>query len=919
VLERIVRGRMVGREKELREARELWHRVGKGDGQLLLISGEPGIGKTRFMREIVTHAEVSGGIALLGECYAESNAPYNPFSQITRQALNHVHHNGLEMPDAVLDDLLKLTPDLRHQYSHVQPNPRLEPEIEQQRLFENMTTFCSTLAKEAPLLLVIDDVHWADSGTLAMLHHFIRRSQKQPVMILITYREVELKESRPFNEMLLELNRQRQGNRLKLKRLKNDQTREMLAAIFAEEVTSEFLDGIYHETDGNPFFIEEVCRALVDSGAVYYQDGQWHCPNIEELEIPQGVQVAVESRLAKFPQDDQEVLRMAAILGREFSFNILLESLDLDEDILIEAVEAAEKAQMVQEVSGVGDVTFTFVHALVPSAIVESVSTLRRRKLHRQAVTAIEKFSPEDYESLAYHSDQAGDYKRAFKYFVLAAKRATSLYAYEEAIRYATQAIEMAPEVSQDNVMLANLYQSRALACETIGRFHQALGDFETTLQIVREEGEHRLEWRALLDLGKLWASQDYNQSKDCFEQALILARQIDDPEVLAGSLNWMGNWHANTENLSQAVDYHQQALEIFEVLEDKHQMANTLDLLGISNLLAGDCVASVGYYDRAITLFRELDDRSRLASSLTGRGNLGGAVYAYSTVAPSIKPSEARRDFEEALHIARQIGSLPGEAWVLWSLGLTFWVQGELGQALEAAQRGLRIASDIGHREWIVGNQTILGFLYVELFAPGEAQRQLEQALGLAEELRSQHWIYRAMGTLAATHHLLGDLGQAQSCLDAVISPQTSMDTIIKRYCWAREAELKLAQGDPALALEITERLIRSAPGIQPGGVITFLWKLKGEVHAALGQFEEAKSLLRAAKENAQENEERFLLWQIHASLGKVFHHLKAQASCEEELTTARALIEELADTLPDEELKQKFLTGANNTLTTL
>lgn len=313
--------------------------------------------------------------------------------------------------------MLDLTPDLRHNYLDIQANPNLDPETEQQRLFENMVVFCNAIAKESPLLLVVDDAHWADSGTLAMLHHLIRRTQNLPLMILVTYREIELKEARPFNEMLLELNRQRKGTRLKLKRLDREQTHQMLKAIFAEEISEDFLDGIYRETEGNPFFIEEVCRTLVESGDLYYEDGEWHRPSMDELEIPQGVQIAVESRLEKLPPDHQEALRMASILGREFEFEVLLDALDLDEDTLIEALETAEEAQMIQEVDGLEEVTFAFVHALVPSAIADFIRTLRRRKMHHRAAKAIEAISPEDYKSLAYHYGEAGIDEQAYQYY----------------------------------------------------------------------------------------------------------------------------------------------------------------------------------------------------------------------------------------------------------------------------------------------------------------------------------------------------------------------------------------------------------------------------------------------------------------------------------------------------------------------
>jgi len=282
----------------------------------------------------------------------------------------------------------------------------------------------------------------------------------------------------------------------------------------------------------------------------------------------------------------------------------------------------------------------------------------------------------------------------------------------------------------------------------------------------------------------------------------------------------------------------------------------------------------------------------------------------------PAIAPPDAPRDFEEAIRIAREIGSAPDEAWAHWALGLLHTVQGRFGRAMEVIQSGLRVASKIGHREWEVGNRFALGVLYAELLAPEGALQQLEGALTLARELRSQYWIHHVSGALAGVYYLLDDLTGAQTCLEAVLSPQTPMDTMGKRYCWTRWAELALYQGDPDLALAITDRLIASAPGMSPGRVITFLWKLKGEALAAMGRTEEACSLLRAAMENARAMEERFLLWRIHASLGRLYRALGRQSEAEQEFSIARELVEELAETLPNEELRGNFFQRAHNRL---
>jgi tetratricopeptide (TPR) repeat protein len=242
--------------------------------------------------------------------------------------------------------------------------------------------------------------------------------------------------------------------------------------------------------------------------------------------------------------------------------------------------------------------------------------------------------------------------------------------------------------------------------------------------------------------------------------------------------------------------------------------------------------------------------------------------------------------------------------------------VQGRYGQALEVSQRGLEIARQIGHREWMVGNRCALGGLYLELLAPEEARQQFESALALAEDLRSQYWIHHATGALAATYCLLDGRTQAQMLLDPVLSSETPMDSLAQRYCWARRAELALYQGDPTLALDITDRLISSAPGMSPGRVITHLWWLKAEAVAVMGQRDEARSLLQEAINNAKAAGERFLLWRIHASLGRLYHASGCQLEAGQEFATARELIQGLADTVPIGKLRDNFLQRAHERL---
>lgn len=472
-IDRIVRGRMIGREAEFARARELWYAAVEGDSQILLVSGEPGVGKTRLLREIITQSEVMGAQVLGSASYAEGGPPYSPFKQILREVLPKASRNGFNLPEFVLADLLSLAPEFRVQYPEIPPNPSEDPKSDQYRLFESFFIFLATLCQHSPLLVYLDDAHWADSGSLGLFRHMARQLGSQPIMLLATYREVELDEARPLQEVLLDLSREQRTTRIKLNRLTMEQTRELLASFFQEEITPEFLEGIYRETDGNPFFIEEVCKALVESGKLYFEDGSWHRPDMSELGIPQSVRVAIQSRIGKLSPETQEVLNQAAVLGREFEFETLLLATEADEDSLIVALEEAERAQLIEERSENGQLVFAFSHALIPSTLVEGLRILQRRRLHRRAAAALERRDAENFTALGMHMLEAGQTEKGVDYLLLAGDQARSLYAHQEAIDNYLQALDFAKE-TEDHVRAARTLMKLGIAYHNAFLFEES-------------------------------------------------------------------------------------------------------------------------------------------------------------------------------------------------------------------------------------------------------------------------------------------------------------------------------------------------------------------------------------------------------------------------------------------------------------
>ncbi len=900
----------IGRENDLQLLDRLMMQSKGGNGQIALISGEAGIGKSRLVREAKVRAPQNTMI-LEGHCFqTESTLPYAPLLDLFRNFFaTHPSEEIARAMGSSASQLVKLLPELTVHLPDLTSAPNPEPKQEKQHLFQALGQTLTELAQNQPLIIVIEDLHWSDSTSLEFLLLLARRISSQSILLLVTYRSDE--RTPELTHFLAELNRGRLGVEFTLKRMSPLEVDAMLRAILdlKNPISQEFLDTIFPLTEGNPFFIEETLKALIADGDIFYADGTWDRKEISQLRIPSSIQDAVQRRTGQLDEHTLQALTLAAVMGRRFDFGLLQELLGVNEEELTTMLKVLVKAQLVVEESAD---QFAFRHALTREAIYTTLLLRERQNVHRTVGEAMERLYAGSIAShladLSYHFYTGGVWQKALEYSQKAGDQARALYAQREGIIYYSRAL-----VSAQQLKIAiepELLGARGHAYEILGDFKSALDDFEGALSIAREKQDGHIEWQILIDLGFLWAGRDYQQTGEYFRRAEELAQKLNETKLQAHSLNRLGNWSVNIGQTSQGLKSHYRALEIFEGDEDEGGMANTHDLLGMAAMQHGDQIGSYDEYQYAIRLFRKSDDKHGLVSSLIGASN---AYYWDETV---LMPSQSRTKNQdmtmEALELARQIGWAPGQAFAEWGIAIDLANRGIFGEALTHAKESLRIATEIEHRQWITAAHYALGHIYVLTLQADLAIQHLEEGLALAKELGSAWWIGNSTTDLTNAYLLNDDIGRARSVLDVIPLQEDGFHTLVeRRMLWAK-GNLFLAESKPAEALRIAEHLLDSKLGPYETQPIPALLKLKGEALMALDQWKQAKQALEEAKGGAEQREALPLLRQIHCVLGWLQQEQQNTERAEAEFASARQVIQNLGASIEEEQSRDEFIRSA-------
>jgi class 3 adenylate cyclase/tetratricopeptide (TPR) repeat protein len=447
---------VVGRDAETQTIADAVARVaGAGGREVLLVSGEAGLGKTTLVAEASRAAFDSGARVLLGHCEEDLATPYQLFAEALGHYVTHAPEDELLAHVAAHgSELSRLVPALASRLPHLPPSKATDSDTERYLLFAAVVGLLAMMSQNTPVVLVLDDLQWADKGSLLLLRHLSATDQAMRMLILGTYRDSELSRTHPLLDTLASLHRQSGVSRIELVGLDDNAVvafLEATAGYTLDDAGVGLAHAVYHETDGNPFFVSEVLRHLSDTGAIYQDaDGRWTADtSLEQLALPDSVRDVIGARVGRLGQDAERVLSMAAVIGRDFDLDLLARSTTTLEDELLDTLEAAAAASLVRELADAPG-HYSFAHALVQHTLYEDLGPTRRARAHRQVAEALEELCGDRpgfrVGELARHwtcATQPIDLTKAISYSRLAGDAALSALAPADALRYYAQALDL--------------------------------------------------------------------------------------------------------------------------------------------------------------------------------------------------------------------------------------------------------------------------------------------------------------------------------------------------------------------------------------------------------------------------------------------------------------------------------------------
>ncbi len=904
---------LVGRKDALASLARAYERAQSGRGQVILISGEAGIGKTRLAREFV-HA-LPGRIIVATAHPGTQRLPYYPLVQALRSHLDTlaaVSASGTSPVDAYgqvalprtpapiwLAELARLLPELRARIPHL-PSPMPgDPEEVRLRLFEALTQAIFTLAAGVhPAVLCLDDLHWADQTTLEWLGYLAARLGGRRLVVLATYR---IEEAEIVRDVRHHLRRVGGLTEIHLHGLPVEDIRHLLQHLFGSQPDVDVLAHRLHQaTGGNPFFLLETLRALAEQQIPPISLDFRHLP------LPDTVCQAVEAHLARLTPQARQVLEAGSILEDQFSFDLIYLVAGRSEAETVTALEELLSRQLLVVREG----HYRFVHDLVRQAVAHNLNPVRSQLLHRRAARAVARLRPEALAARAHHLEAGGALAEALGVYLHAATKSQTLGAWQEVDHCYTRALALLDALDPHRCDPAYVQRRADILIERAhmrflqGRLAERDADIALLEDLAETCGSDVLRLQVYLVRSRyLNLDGRYEEALTVAHDGLRLAERLKDDTARARLLARIGFAHYFRGEHRDAL----KALQTALALERGESAARgeILSVLSYTHYLLADYRRSLEYRQQALDIRRRLGRLARVAEDLTDMGILHTRLNHLK---------EAERYLKEALTLARKIGSQPAASYALNNLGNLYYLQGNYLAALDHYRRSLVLQRATGSRRGEASALGNMGMVYLALGDYAQAEAQLRRSLQIEEEIGYESGIANDLTLLAQS---LTVQGQADAALDAGQRALQVARRIGDRYCQVMAlhtlADVHLRRGDAGTALKYADEAVDIAQdvGLEHGRVLALtvmarIHLVQGDKGRALDCIQEAVRLLDmlGALEGPAE-----LVYRVYAD---VLTAIGKRIWAARVLCRSRAILHAKASHIPDPLIRKRYLQTA-------
>jgi class 3 adenylate cyclase/tetratricopeptide (TPR) repeat protein len=909
---------LVGRERELEAVRTALEDLERDRGSVLLISGEPGMGKSRLVEEANArwserHPDDDRPWDFWACVPYDTMQPYAQYRRLIRERTGTNETDPADLVRAKIAEFMKVAPPGWEERSERVARALLGVEHDDEERLEGEAfqreaialVIGSTVALGPGRLLVFEDLHWCDHASLELVHATAALVPTLPILILLTFRPDREAPSWAFRERIEEELEDR-ATALELPHLTPDQCGELIDELLpVGGMVSEVRGRIVGRTEGNPFFVQEVARALIEQGVVERHADGWRITGeVSDVAIPDSVQSLITVGLDRLPPQARRALQAAAVIGRTFRDELLrsvLEVEDVGPDLLV-----LEERDLIRSSDRPGE--HAFRHALTQEAAYGTLLRKRRRELHRRVAEIVEAAAdrPEEVAALlARHFAEAGDDDATLRYSVIAGDAAARLYANEEAEAQYRAALAAAGRIGADTTLVRSLYERRGSALELAGRYDDAIANYEEMHGEARSRGDEPMELAANTAISLLYATAtpkfDPERGRRMSEENAVMARRLGDRGAEARAL-----WNILVANIygggdaARAVEAGEASLAIARELGDREQLAFTLNDVCRAYMGVGDFTTAADRLRDARELWEQLDNRPMLGDNLA----TGSAMLAMNGEYEAAL-DEARR----ADSVSESVGSAWGRAVATMTIYRVEVATGALGAAVGSMRRCRELGERGGFSFGEIGPRADLAGLHAYLGDGAGALELADEALSIARErmapATSAAQVARAEAFLA-----LGDRDRARDAIDQVdlaMFPDPERTLLLASSSIVR-SRLAVAHGDPEVAAEVARALVDELARIGVRHPVTEAQIALATALIASGRSDEAERELDQAIDRAERLGERTALWEALALTADLRARKGADREAVELRRRSLAIVEELAAGL-DDELASSFL----------